>query len=342
MNIETEIKFPVQLCKKNGDLNIDSIGWSRQPLHRCNLSRKWLRKKRWNYWAVYDDEFLVSFTISNLDYAGVIFCYYWDRKSGTFDEATVITPFGMGCRLGQMVDSDAIYESKGGRGGHLQFTRTEEGYHLEVFFPRKNSAPIEASIDIIVPVYWESLNVVIPFSRSRFQFTEKLFGVTARGTIQAGNIRHAFRENQSFAVLDFGRGVWPYRSKWNWASMSTRTGKKKEVVGVNLGAGWTDGTGYTENGILVGGRLYKIPTDMIFEFDIRNPVKPWKIFSKDSRAIELTLTPEYHRHAVSNLGIIASGVHQMLGRFDGIIRVGRNEYAIEGASGWAEDHVARW
>lgn len=342
MNIETEIKFPIQLCKRNGDLNLDSIGWSRQPMHRCNLSRKWLRKKRWNYWAVYDDEFLASFTISDIDYAGVIFCYFWDRKTNTFDEATLISPFGSGCRMGQMVDNDAVFESKSGKAGRLHFSRTEEGYHLEVFFNRKNAAPIQASIDVVVPMNWESLNVVIPFSRSRFQFTEKLFGVTARGAVHAGDVHHTFSENQSFAVLDFGRGAWPYSSKWNWANMSARVGKKKEIVGVNLGAGWTDGTGYTENGILVDGRLYKIPTDMVFEFDIKDPMKPWKIFSKDSKAIELTLTPEYHRHAVSNLGIIASGVHQMLGRFDGIIRVGRNEYAIEGASGWAEDHVARW
>lgn len=187
MNIETEIKFPIQLCKKNGDLNPDSIGWSRQPMHRCNLSRKWLRKKRWNYWAVYDDEFLVSFTISDIDYAGVIFCYFWDRKTNTFDEATLITPFGFGCRMGQMVNDDAVFESKSGRSGRLHFSRTEEGYHLEVFFNRKNAAPIQASIDVVVPMNWESLNVVIPFSPCGFQPRHHRLG---RASVAGSLLRH--------------------------------------------------------------------------------------------------------------------------------------------------------
>jgi len=339
MNIETEIKHPTQLCQKNGNLNLNAIGWSRHPLHRCNLSRKWLRKKKWNYWAVYDEDFFVSFTISDIDYAGVIFCYYWDRKTNKFDEATLISPFGAGCSMGQMVENDAVFQGKAGR---LHFSKTEQGYHLEVDFKPSKKDAIKASIDVIVPDEFESLNVVIPWSKTRFQFTEKMFGVGAQGSFQTGSVNHSFDANTSFAVLDFGRGCWPYKSKWNWASMATTVGPKHTIVGVNLGAGWTDDTGYTENGIFVNGRIYKIPTDIVFDFDIRNPMKPWHLYSKESDAIDLMLTPEFHRHAVSNMGIIASGVHQMLGRFDGTIKVGRESYKIERASGWAEDHIARW
>jgi hypothetical protein len=34
-------------------------------------------------------------------------------------------------------------------------------------------------------------------------------------------------------VQDFGRGVWPYRSFWNWG---VATGVRMACVGVNVGA----------------------------------------------------------------------------------------------------------
>lgn len=339
MNIENEIKFPIQLCKKNGNLNQDALGWSRFPYHRCNLSRKWLRKKKWNYWAIYDDDFFVSFTISDIDYAAVIFCYFWDRKTNQYSEGTILSPFGSGCKMGQLVESDVSFQTKTAK---LLFKPTNSGYHLEVDFNNKATGQIKAAIDVYVPEKWESLNVVVPFSKTRFQFTEKLFGVGAAGSVTVNSKTHQFKADTSFAVLDFGRGSWPYQTKWNWANMATRIGKKKEVIGITLGAGWTDNTGATENGILINGRLYKLSSDVVFEFDKNNSMKPWRLFTKDNSAIDLVLKPEFHRHAVSNIGIIASRVDQMLGRFEGVIRVGRNEYKIENASGWAEDHIARW
>lgn len=99
MNLETEIRQETNLCDKSGNLNLNAVGWSKKPIHRCNLSGKYLRKKKWNYWCIYDENFLVSFTISNVDYAGVIFVYWLDRKTGNFEEGTVLTPFGSGVNL---------------------------------------------------------------------------------------------------------------------------------------------------------------------------------------------------------------------------------------------------
>ena len=76
--IEKEILQPVDLCESNGDLNTESIGWSRKSIFNCNLSGRWLRKKKWNYWCTTNDDCLFSVTISNLDYAGMVFIYFLD------------------------------------------------------------------------------------------------------------------------------------------------------------------------------------------------------------------------------------------------------------------------
>lgn len=339
MNLETEIQQPINLCDPRGGLNRNAVGWSRNPIHRCNLKGHLLRKKKWNYWCFYDENFLASFTVSDVDYAGVIFCYWLDRKTGEFQETTVLTPFGKGTLLGQTVANNATYE---GKDGYLRFQTDEDGnYIIKVKFMPGTKKSIEADLKLEVPANWESLNVTVPWSNQRFQFTHKLFGLGVQGTVRTAEKTHQFQPKTSFGVLDFGRGIWPYSTKWNWASMSYRPGGN-EVYGVNLGGGWTDGTGTTENALLINGRIYKIPSVIAFEFDKKNPEKPWLIYSKESKAVELVLTPTFHRKAVSNVGIIASRVDQMIGDFEGVLRVGKSEFRIEKGQGWAEDHVARW
>ena len=44
---EPEIIEPVNLCDPEGNLNPEAVGWSRHPLHHCNLRGHWPRKKRW-------------------------------------------------------------------------------------------------------------------------------------------------------------------------------------------------------------------------------------------------------------------------------------------------------
>ncbi len=339
MNLETEIQKQTNLCDPRGKLNRNAIGWSKHPLHRCNLNGHWLRKKKWNYWCFYDENFLASFTVSDIDYAGVIFCYWLDRKTGEFQESTILTPFGKGCMLGQTVPNHASYE---GKNGFLKFKADEEGnYSIQVDFMPGTRKSIRADLRLEVPHNWESLNVVVPWSSNRFQFTHKLFGLGVKGTVHTNGKSYEFQPKTSFGVLDYGRGIWPYSTKWNWASMSYRPGGN-ETYGINLGGGWTDGTGTTENALLINGRVYKIPSVVAFEFDRKNPEKPWVIYSKESKAIELVLTPDFHRKAVSNVGIISSRVDQMIGSFEGVLRVGKSEFRIEGGQGWAEDHRARW
>lgn len=40
-----EITRAVKLCDDRGNLNLDSIGWSRHPMILCNVKGSFLRKK---------------------------------------------------------------------------------------------------------------------------------------------------------------------------------------------------------------------------------------------------------------------------------------------------------
>src|SRR6185436_3904336 len=122
------------------------------------------------------------------------------------------------------------------------------------------------------------LNVVIPFSERRFQFTSKQNTLPAEGEVRVPGRAFSFSpHNQSFACLDYGRGLWPYRTTWNWASASgVQDGR---TIGLQLGGRWTDGTGMTENALCLDGRLHKIGDDVQFAYDTRDFMKPWTLSS---------------------------------------------------------------
>ena len=83
---EREITAEVELCRPDGTLNPDAVGWTRHPLHdtsRIGRGRRgWGRTKRWEYWAVTTPTHLVGVTVSSLDYAGVYAVWVHDRRSG--------------------------------------------------------------------------------------------------------------------------------------------------------------------------------------------------------------------------------------------------------------------
>ncbi len=61
------------------------------------------------------------------------------------------------------------------------------------------------------------------------------------------------------------------------------------------------------------------------------------------RRLALTFEPFKERVAKTNLGIIASEVHQMFGRYSGEAILENGEALhIRGLIGFAEEHRARW
>lgn len=332
-----EIRNDVDLCLHNGMLNTDAVGWSRKPHHRCNLSGAWPRKKRWNYWCVTSERFLFSVAVASLDYAGSVFAYLLDLETGEFVEDTILIPLGRGLSLPGKVEADIRYENR--RVG-CAFTYKPESIHLDLNWPAFKGKPLKANIEIPRDRTRESLNVVVPWSMHQFQFTSKQPCLPATGTIHHGDKAWNFDQGAAHACLDFGRGIWPRRIAWNWASFWTQSGST--LVGFNGGGKWTDNTGSNENGVILNGRLHKFHEPLEFMFDPKDYRSPWRIRTLFSDTVDLKLTPVFDRAAKTNLMVVRSEMHQLIGHFDGYIRVNETEIPIERAVGWAEDHSAVW
>jgi hypothetical protein len=336
---EPEITHPIDLCDTRGNLNPAAVGWSKKPLHNCNLRGHWPRKKRWNYWAVVSPTHLFSVTLSDVDYLGLPFIYLLDFESQTFAEKTLLKPFGSGCELPPTVAADVIYTDPA---MPIQMKQIDGGVHILVECPDFEGKPLKADLTVHIPEGHQTLNVVIPWSTKRFQFTSKQNTLPTGGSLQWGDEIIHFDPKDTFACLDYGRGIWPFESFWNWSSFSTRLGDGR-TVGINLGAGWTDGTGMNENGLCVDGILTKLSEDVIFDYDPQDFMAPWRLHTAVTDRVDLLFEPFFERHAKTDALIIFSEVHQMFGRFSGTLKTGEDDpIQISNVIGWAEDHHAKW
>lgn len=336
---EPELSAPVDECTWNGRLNRAAVGWSRHPLHRCNLSRNPLRKKSWNYWCVNSETHLLSLTYADLGFIGLAVAWFLDYGTRQNVEKVVVLPLGIGMTFPETVaGGDIVFDRFGLR---LEMRERPDGVQLRTAFSRRGAA-VAADVFVERPHGHETLNVVIPWSDRLFQFTSKQTALPARGAVRVNGVVHAFGPgNQAFGCLDFGRGVWPYTTLWNWAACAgERDGRR---LGITLGGKWTDGTGMTENGLCVDGRLHKIGEDLAFDYDTTDWMRPWRIRAPRTRRLDLTVTPVFEKTNRVNLGIFSSELHVLFGRFTGWILTDDGErIEVRDLPGWTEEHRARW
>lgn len=336
-----EITERVNLSNVNTKINKEAIGWAKKPYIHSNISGSFLRKKKWNYWCVTSPDVLFSATISHIDYAAVLFVYILDIKTLNFHEKTLLIPLGKGVNMPSEVHESITVNHKSMKIEFKdQHNETRILVDIEDFDDR--GTPLNADILLARPENYESLNVVVPWSEKRYQYTSKQPAIPACGDLQWGDKHYTLTADLANGCLDFGRGIWKYSSKWNWASGSGITSNHMRI-GLNFGGQWTDGTGQNENGIVIDNRLHKIHEDLEWDYDKQDYMKPWSIVTKGSDRVKLSFTPIFERIAETDVKIIQSSVHQMIGYFNGTVRSDEGEIIeIENIFGWAEDHMAKW
>lgn len=321
----------MRLTDARGRLDPDAVGWSRQPLHDTagiDGRRGWPRNKRWEYWCVITPRHILALTVSSIDYAAVNEVWLLDRETGAEHHQSTIAPFGRGSLLPPSLGAGTA--SARAKDLAITITEVDAGSRLQVRIPG-----VEADIVAALPAGHERLGVVVPWSSKRFQYTVKDVGRPATGTITVDGER--FELQDAWAVLDHGRGRWPYDIRWNWAAgYGVVDGR---AIGLQFGGQWTDGTGSTENALFVDGRLHKISEEL--RFHVPNDLHgPWRITGERA---DLVLQPFHLKVTRSNLGVVSSSTDQAFGTWSGwVLDDHGTKVAVDGAVGFAEDVHNRW
>jgi hypothetical protein len=329
----------VELCTSTGALNTDAVGWTRSPLHDCALPRSWGRRKRWDFWCITGPGIAMNITYADVDYLGLADVWFRDFGADAEVSKSAGQPLARGISLPSRVGGSPLRHV--GSGMSLEIDEVDAGTHIRVAFQS-----FEADVLVQRPDGHESLGVVIPWSSHRFQYTNKDVARPTEGAVRwRDTIYELSPDGSAWGCLDFGRGKWPYRTKWNWgAGAGIVQGAGGPVaVGLQLGGKWTVGTGMTENALCVAGRLSKISEELVWDYDTSDWLRPWTIKTPSSPRIDLTFTPTYDKRSRLQLGVASSSVDQCFGAYSGtIVPDDGQTLGIDDVFGWAEEATWRW
>jgi hypothetical protein len=341
---EHELTEPVDLVGADGhSLNPAAKGWSRRPLHRANLGGPWGRTKRWDYWAILAGDLVVSSVYADVDYLGLADVWWVDLPTGRTGGRGITLPGARGIRLPDRPGTSPL------RVQHKNFTleiadASDGATHLHAQWLEPDGTAARLAAVVELPPGHESLNVVIPWSSRRFQYTSKHQARPARGTLIVGDEKRSFggADAPAWGVLDVGRGRWPYRTRWNWGGGAGRSAPGGPVVGLQLGGRWTEGTGFTENGVIVDGVLTKLGEELHWDYDWDNPTKPWRVEEPNGR-LRIELTPRFDKHSKIEAFVMGTETHQVFGTWSGIFVTDAGDtFELKQLQGFAEESRSRW
>jgi len=343
--MQRELTSPSPLLDERGELV--QVGWARQPLLECNLENAGfyrlrflqpLRLKRWDYYGLTTPNHYFSFTLADLGYAGQVFAYVVDFEARRHHEETLTLPLARGIALPRNSTEGASSFDNGRV--RMAFRAEEAARHISVNWPGFEGQGLTADLMLALPADHESMTIVIPIPGRRFYYNRKVNCMPAEGWVEYQGRRFEVGQAECLGNLDWGRGVWEYRSFWVWASVSAFLPDRR-TLGLNLGFGFGDTGAANENAIVLEGRVHKLG-EVRFDYDPADLLQPWRMASADGR-LDLAFVPFYDRTAKTNLGVIASEVHQMFGRYEGRVVADDGEVIrLDGIVGFAEEHHARW
>lgn len=322
------------LCDARGRLQDAAIGWSPRPRVHCALPGHPGRRKRWNHWCITTPDWMLSLTFANLDYLGYGAAYFLDLQSGKAASHTQLRPFGLGCKL-----PDTPIENHRFNHPRLQMKADERGnaVRLTVMAPDIGGQPLQVALDIQRPPHLDSVNLVCPMGDNTFHATCRQLGLPVSGSLQLGRRQYMCSAGQSFASLDFARGVWPLHSHWTRAAFAAPGG-----IAGNFGTGWCDYSGLSENALWFGGELLHLEDRVEIEQNPQGPLARWRLFNPGGQ-VDLCFTPVQLHHADRKLGPFRADTRQWFGRYDGVLRGPQGEKVpVSSAYGWLGATHARW
>ncbi|MGP0174672.1 DUF2804 domain-containing protein [Pseudomonas sp. NCHU5208] len=325
---------PQPLCDRKGRLLPDAIGLTPRPQVHCALHGHPGRRKRWNHWCITNPQWMLSLTLADLDYIGYGALYFLDMESGLAVAHTQLRPFGLGCHLPDLPQESHVFLHS-----RLQLRIDEHPGRLRLTAaaPDIGGHALQVALDIQRPAHLESLNLVAPLAHGGFHACSRQLGMPTLGSVQLGQRHYACSPGQSFAALDFGRGVWPLNSYWQRATFAAPGG-----IAGNFGAGWLDYSGLSENALWFGGELSPLSSPLHVSQSAHNALAPWQLHSDDDR-VNLSFTPRQLHRAHPRFGPFHADTQQWFGDYHGVLRGPQGERVpVDGALGWLGETHARW
>ena len=311
---------------------------------RSRIAARPFRIKEWDYYAVCTDRFALALTIDHNGYMTMdsISLLDFETNSQVTTSRINLPAFAKRSLPPTSVKGDIRVS---GKDYELAFENDGTVRRLSGRMDRFSGQDIIDFDLTLTDAPAESMVIVTPYKDhpEAFYYNQKINCMRVSGSIKYKEKEYVCTPEDTFAVLDWGRGVWTYDNTWFWGSAS---GLADGVpFGFNIGYGFGDTSAASENVLFYDGKIHKLDrvTFNIPEKDGKDDyMSPWTFTSNDGR-FEMNFTPVMDRSAKIDLKLIFSDQHQVFGRFSGtaILDDGR-KIEIKNLMGFAEKVRNKW
>ena len=318
--MQNEIKSRQPLLDSNG--NLANPGWCRRNLYDYNIEQRSvsvMRLKEWDFYQISNGDIMIQINFFNISLASCVTFDFVDLKTGrklNNMSVELLTPYKN--RLNKNGDQKNRTQYQNGK-TKIDFDVTDDCHHIK-YEGESKGKKIVASFKCQRLPHHESITIATPFKKAgHFFYTNKINCLKTSGTLVMGDEVIEFSPDNTYTVLDWGRGIWPYGNMWYWANGSTEIDGK--LFGFELTWGFGDTSKATETALFYDGICHKI-SDVYLENDPEindNWMKPWHFISEDGR-LDLTMTPFYdHFSNIMVMNVFGMKSHQVHGLFNGTV-----------------------
>lgn len=317
MNRQNEITQKTPLLSKSG--NLQNPGFCKKNLfvyNKQNISASRWRVKEWDFYQISNGEYMVQLNFFNISIASALTAEIRNLKTGKAVSDIALELLTKDKNpLDENGDEPSVFEyEKSGR--KCAFSTGLFSKHL-YFRGKAKGRPFVIDLTCEKMLRHESITIATPFKqKGRFFYTQKLNCMPTCGTVEFLGKKIEFSKENTFTVLDWGRGVWPHSNMWYWANGSTYI--KNKLFGFELTWGFGDESNATETAVFYDGKCHKIGA-VSLENDPEQIgwKKDWHFVSEDGR-FDMTMTPFYDNfNNMMPLGLIGMKTHQLHGLWNG-------------------------
>ena len=314
---------------------------------RADIKASPFRIKEWDYYYFGNEHFGVALTIADNSYIGLVSASLMDFDDKFEHTESKIVPLTFG-RFALPPSADTGETSYQSRRVEMSFRVNDKVRHLRCHYHDFHEGkPLIIDVKLTdFPLDRMCIATPFPGKKKAFYYNQKVNLMQAEGYVQMGEKGYTLGASPlDMGLLDWGRGVWPYKNTWYWSSLNTVLADGRKF-GFNLGCGFGDTSSATENMLFLNGIADKLD-DIVFEIAMDEEgnllyLEPWHVYSPDGR-VDLTFTPILNRSANMKVLMLASDQNQVFGRFAGSVLLSDGEeITLDGAVGFAERVFNKW
>ena len=316
--MQHEITRAIPLLNDAGNLTEPGYAKKLLPVYRRkDIKASALRIKEWDYYCVNNGRFALCLTIADNGYMGLDSISLLDFEAGWEITNSPMSVMTLG-KVGLPESSAVGNVCHGNKKYSISFENDGSGRRI-LTASMENFGPegaLVASVELFDEPE-ESMVICTPFNKpAHFYYNQKINCMRAKGEVRYGGKLYQFEPEDSFAVLDWGRGVWTYHNPWYWGSASYKL-ENGESFGWNIGYGFGDCSAASENMLFYKGKAHKL-SQVKFHIpgDEKDFLAPWAFTSDDGR-FEMDFSPVMDRASCTDVKLIKSDQHQVFGLFTG-------------------------